>query len=206
MSQLQDQTMALASMFQSAVLINLLAHGESINQAAFDCSVDSLFTLDASSTEEIYGHGEGLIQGIKTLKSYLSGDNRNPDKLIAYYVLTTIKLANRMLENDEMVHDIQQGLIDIQQQTDDFDMSQQSKLHKVDGLYQKTISQIKPRIIVQGEQAYLTRSDTTSKIRTLLFAGIRAAVLWKQRGGSRLRLVFSRKKTVREAERLLNQF
>ena len=180
MSQLQDQTMALASMFQSAVLINLLAHGESINQAAFDCSVDSLFTLDASSTEEIYGHGEGLIQGIKTLKSYLSGDNRNPDKLIAYYVLTTIKLANRMLENDEMVHDIQQGLIDIQQQTDDFDMSQTGKLHKIDGLYQRTISQLKPRIIVQGDQTSLTHSDNTSRIRTLLFAGIRAAVLWKQ--------------------------
>lgn len=205
MSQLQDQTLALASMFQSAVLINLLAHGENINQAAFDCSVDSLFTLDADSTEEIYGHGEGLIQGIKTLKSYLGGENRHPDKLIAYYVLTTIKLANRMLENDEMVCDIHQGLTDIQQQTDDFDMSQTGKLHKIDGLYQKTISQLKPRIIVQGDQTSLTHSDNTSKIRTLLFAGIRAAVLWKQLGGSRLKLVFSRKKYIQQAQTILQR-
>lgn len=205
MSQIQDQTLALASMFQSAVLINLLAHGENINQAAFDCSVDSLFTLDAGSTEEIYGHGEGLIQGIKTLQSYLSGENRHPDKLIAYYVLTTIKLTNRMLDNDDMVHDIQRGLTDIQQQTDDFDMSKTGKLHKIDGLYQKTISQLRPRIIVQGDQTSLTHSDNTSKIRTLLFAGIRAAVLWKQCGGSRLKLVFSRKKYIQQAQAILQR-
>ena len=205
MSQIQDQTLALASMFQSAVLINLLAHGESINQAAFDCSLDSLFTLNANSTEEIYGHGEGLIQGIITLNSYLSGENRHPDKLIAYYVLTTIKLAGRMLDNEAMVHQIQRGLQDIEQQTDDFEMSQAGKLHKIDGLYQNTISQIKPRIIVQGEQASLTHSDTTSKIRTLLFAGIRAAVLWKQLGGTRLKLVFSRKKYIHQAQSLLQR-
>ena len=205
MSDLRDQTLALASMFQSAVLINLLAHGESINQAAFDCSLDSLFTLDASSTEDIYGHGEGLIQGLRTLKSYLSGDNRHPDKIIAYYVLTTIKLCNRLLENDSVIQNIQQGLIDIEQQTDDFDMSQTGKLHKIDGLYQSTISQIKPRIIVQGDQSSLTHSDITSKIRTLLFAAVRAAVLWKQRGGSRLKLVFSRKKYIHEAQLLLQR-
>ena len=43
MSNFEDQTLALAGMFQSAILINQLAHGESINQAAFDCSLDSLF-------------------------------------------------------------------------------------------------------------------------------------------------------------------
>lgn len=205
MSQLKDQTLALASMFQSAMLINQLAHGKEINAAAFDCSLDSLFTLEAGSTMDIYGHGEGLIPGLKTLSVYLGGE-KNPDKIIAYYVLSIIKLADRMLGNDNMVNEIQRGLGDIQQQTDDFEMSQQGKLHKIDGLYQKTISNIKPRIIVQGEQTFLTRSDTTSKIRTLLFAGIRAAVLWKQRGGSRLKLVFARKKILFEANRLLGQF
>ncbi len=206
MSRFTDQTLALASMFQSASLINQLAHGESINQAAFDCSLDSLFTLEASSTQEIFGHGEGLIQGLRTLIAYQSGQERNPERMIAYYVLSMIRLANRLLKDNAMVSAVHEGLIDIERQMKNFDLSVQTRLHRVDGLYQRTISEIKPRIIVQGDQVHLTRDDSTTRIRTLLFAGIRAAVLWKQLGGSRFRLIFGRKKTVAEAQRILRQF
>jgi high frequency lysogenization protein len=205
-SRFTDQTLALASMFQSASLINQLAHGESINQAAFDCSLDSLFTLEASSTQEIFGHGEGLIQGLRTLIAYQSGQERNPERMIAYYVLSMIRLANRLLKDNAMVSAVHEGLIDIERQMKNFDLSVQTRLHRVDGLYQRTISEIKPRIIVQGDQVHLTRDDSTTRIRTLLFAGIRAAVLWKQLGGSRFRLIFGRKKTVAEAQRILRQF
>ena len=206
MSQLQDQTLALASMFQSATLINQLAHGERINQAAFDCSLDSLFTLHAKSIDEIFGAGDGLIQGLKAMVAYMSGQNRSPERLIAYYVLSMIKLEQRLLKNPQLVDRVQHGLEDIEKQTSQYDMSQMAQVHKIDGLYQETISQIKPRIIVQGDQSQLSHSDNTSRIRTLLFAGIRAAVLWHQRGGSRWKLIFSRKKYIQQAEQLLQRF
>lgn len=206
MSNFEDQTLALAGMFQSAILINQLAHGESINQAAFDCSLDSLFTLQAHSIEDIYGHGEGLILGLKSLKAYLEGKKDATSALTAYYILSMIKLSGRLTDDESMIKKIQQGLADIEQQAVQFEMSPSAKLHKVDGLYQATISQIKPRIIVQGDQVHLTNSDNTSRIRTLLFAGIRATVLWKQKGGSRLKLLFSRKKYLQQADRLLRRF
>jgi high frequency lysogenization protein len=206
MTAIHDQTLALASMFQSASLINQLANGHSINQAAFDCSMDSLFTLNANSVEQIYGHGEGLIQGLKMLQAYFSGNEKKPDRLITYYILSMIKLERRLNKNQSLIKTIQKGVEDIEQQAQSFDMAKTGKLHKIDGLYQKTISQIKPRIIVQGEQLHLSNSDTTSRIRTLLFTGIRAAVLWRQRGGSRFKLILSRKKYVEQAEQLLQQF
>jgi high frequency lysogenization protein len=206
MTQLHDQTLALASMFQSATLINQLAHGKPINQAAFDCSMDSLFTLEAKTTEEIFGHGDGMIQGLKTLIDYMDGQHKSPDRVIAYYVLSMLKLEQRLLKNSAMVEQVHNGLASIEKQTIDFEMSQSARTHKVDGLYQKTISSLKPRIIVQGEQAQLSNSENTSKVRTLLFAGIRAAVLWRQKGGSRLRLLFSRKKYVQQARKILQQF
>ena len=206
MTQIQYQTLALASMFQSATLINQLAHGESINQASFDCSLDSLFTGDAKSTEEIFGYGDGLIQGLKTMSSYLGGEHSRPEKLIVYYVLTMIKVESRMLKNAEVVQQIQQGLSKIEQDAQDFEMSRASTIHKIDGLYQKTISQIKPRVMVQGDQTHLSVSETTSKIRTLLFSGIRASVLWRQLGGSRVKLIFTRKKYIHEAKQFLLQF
>lgn len=205
MSNFQNQTLALASMFQSATLINQLALGESINQAAFDCSSDSLFTLDANSTEEIFGYGDGLIQGLKSLVGYLGGGNQAPDRVIAYYVLSMIKLEAKLMKNPPMIDAVHQGLEGIQQQSGEFDLSASTKIHKIDGLYQQTLSEIRPRVMVQGDQAHLTQSDNTSRIRTLLFAGVRAAVLWRQLGGSRLKLLFSRKKYVQQAEQLLQK-
>jgi high frequency lysogenization protein len=205
MNNLHHQTLALASMFQSANLINQMARGENINQAAFDCSCDSLFTIDAPSVEEIFGPGDGLMQGLKALIGYLGGEEKNPDRTMAYYVLSMIKLEGRLLKNAKMVDKVHKGLQDIQQQTHDFDLSPLARVHKIDGLYQKTISHIKPRILVHGDQHHLNNSDNTSKIRTLLFAGIRAAVLWRQLGGSRLKLLFSRKKYVQQAREILTR-
>lgn len=205
MNNFHHQTLALASMFQSAYLISMLARGDSINQAAFDCSSDSLFTLDAATVEDIYGHGEGLIQGLKALIGYLSGEQKNPDRLLAYYVLSMIKLESRLLKDSRMIDHVQKGLKDIQQQSIDFDLSPMARIHKIDGLYQDTISQIKPRILVQGDQHHLSNSDNTSKIRALLFAGIRAAVLWQQMGGNRFKLLFSRKKYVQQARQILHK-
>jgi len=57
--------------------------------------------------------------------------------------------------------------------------------------------------MIQGDQHYLTNTETAAKIRTLLLAGIRAALLWKQAGGSRWKLLIERGKMQGEAEVLL---
>ena len=59
-----------------------------------------------------------------------------------------------------------------------------------------------PRIIVQGDQGYLSNPDNAARIRALLLAGIRAAVLWRQAGGTRWNLILGRNKLVAAARRL----
>ena len=59
--------------------------------------------------------------------------------------------------------------------------------------------------MVNGEQAYLGRTDIVNKIRALLLAGIRSAMLWKQCGGTRWKFLFFRKKLQLEIENLLTQ-
>ena len=56
--------------------------------------------------------------------------------------------------------------------------------------------------MIKGEQAHLEEATTVAKIRALLLAGIRAAVLWKQSGGNRFTLLLSRKALIAEAEKL----
>jgi high frequency lysogenization protein len=57
--------------------------------------------------------------------------------------------------------------------------------------------------MVSGENSYLESPDMANKVRALLLAGIRAAVLWRQCGGSRWQLLFKRRAIIKAAETLL---
>ena len=61
-------------------------------------------------------------------------------------------------------------------------------------LYQDTISKLPYRIQVQGKIELLRNDQIAMRIRALLLAGIRAAVLWHQLGGRRWHLIFYRKR------------
>ncbi|MFC6673156.1 DUF489 family protein [Marinobacterium aestuariivivens] len=51
-------------------------------------------------------------------------------------------------------------------------------------LYQETISTFSFRINVGGDPRHLQNAENAAKIRALLLAGIRAAMLWRQVGGA----------------------
>lgn len=204
MSDLENQTMALAGLFQCAALIEQMATNGDINQAAFDCSFDSLFAFDAATTVDIFGDLAGLSRGLDVLAQYLGGEGRQISKHIVYYVMSMLKIAARLRDNQNMANEILTSLQKIESQARDFNFSRKIIIAKIDGVYQNTVSTINPRILVHGEQNYLSNSDNASKIRTLLLAGIRSAVLWNQLGGSKWKLLFSRKKYVRTAKQLLS--
>jgi len=72
-------------------------------------------------------------------------------------------------------------------------------------VYQNTISTLQPRIMVNGEQEYLSRPEIANKIRACLLAGVRSAILWRQCGGTRWKFLFYRKKIQAELQVLLKQ-
>lgn len=200
---IENQTLALAGIFQSASLIEQLAYNGELNQAAYDCSLDSLFTFDAPTAIDVFGNLAGLSRGLKALTQYLGGENQNSGKNVAYYVLSMIKIASCLKRDQKMATLIQTGLQNIETQATDFEMSRASLVSKIDGLYQDTISTINPRIMIRGEQDYLGNSANAGRIRVLLLAGVRAAVLWHQLGGSKWKLMISRKKYVLSAKQIL---
>ena len=206
MSSVESQVMALAGIFQSATLIERLAREGDVNQAAFDCCIDSLFTFESSTVIDIYGDLAGLGRGFQALIDYLSGRNNQSGKSVAYYIMSMMKLSTNLIRQDKLSNQLQIDLQKIQRSAIDYEMSRNNLINKIDGLYQQTISQLQPRIIVRGEQNILSNSDNAAKVRALIFAGIRSAVLWHQLGGSKWKLVFARKKYVDSAKRLQSNF
>lgn len=203
MNSREDQVMALAGIFQSATLIEQLARKGDINQAAFDCCIDSLFTFESNSVLDIYGDIAGLNRGLQALVEYLDGRNVQTGKSAAYYIMAMMKLSNNLIEQEALSNQLQEDLRNIQRHSTDFEMSQKSVLNNIDGLYQKSISHLQPRIIVRGDQTILSNSNNAAKVRALIFAGIRSAVLWHQLGGSKWKLIFLRRKYVECAKKLL---
>lgn len=204
MNATQDQTLALAGIFQSAILIEQLAYKGEINQAAFDCCIDSLFTFDAENTLDIFGDVFGLSRGLQALTNHLGGRGQASGKNLAYYIMSMMKLSANLLRDKPLAEKLQSKLQIIHQQNSDFEMNRTTLINNIGGLYQDTISLMQPRIIVRGEQNYLSNTDNAAKVRSLLLAGIRAAVLWHQLGGSKWKLLFSRKKYLENAKRLLS--
>jgi high frequency lysogenization protein len=59
--------------------------------------------------------------------------------------------------------------------------------------------------MVSGESQHLSNPDQANKIRALLLAGMRSAVLWAQLGGSRWQILLWRRRLTQEAERILKE-
>jgi high frequency lysogenization protein len=59
--------------------------------------------------------------------------------------------------------------------------------------------------MVDGEHHILNVQENADKIRALLLAAVRSAVLWRQCGGSRWQMLFKRDQLIAEAEAVIEE-
>ena len=84
-------------------------------------------------------------------------------------------------------------------------IADESVSERLGALYSETLGTVRPRIMVQGSALHLNQPRTVARIRTLLLAAVRAAVLWRQVGGTRWSLLLARGRIGAAARRLLAQ-
>lgn len=200
---MKNRTLALAGLFQATELVRQAAnHGTWSGFGAETC-LDSLLAIEADSTEAVYGGARNLRLGVETLIAVLGGDRRYIESL--GYAVSIMQLETRFSKKRAMQDRVGERLQVIATLGSDLEDYERYDLQakEVADLYCKTISTINPRIVVHGKPQYLQVPRTVNWIRTLLFAGLRSAVLWRQLGGGRFSLMFGRKKMLRQAESLL---
>lgn len=198
----EDRTIALAGVFQVAQLVKDIAREGKSNQAAIESSLESLLNFDTPTVISVYGDLSGIIQGLRTLQNQLDNTTRSRNIDVTRYAITLIHLQRKLEKNPEMLEEISSRLESVKSQLDYFDLSHVNTIAKLAEIYKTTISTMLPKIMIEGEQVYLSNNTNADKIRALLLAGIRSAVLWRQTGGSRLQLLFSRKKYLSSAKKL----
>ena len=199
MSPMQEQLVALGAVFEAAVLADKIARTGQVSEASMGCMLGSLLVRDPKTTLDVYGGDDlNLRDGYRALISSLE---RNPSALQREplrYALAMIGLERQLDKRSDMLQVMGSRLDQIQQQVEHFGLVHDNVIAACGGLYQDTISTFRQRIQVHGDMRFLQQPSNAAKIRALLLAGIRSARLWRQLGGHRWQLVFSRGKLLKE--------
>ncbi|MCQ4270192.1 MULTISPECIES: high frequency lysogenization protein HflD [Pseudomonas] len=204
MTPIQEQLVALGAVFSAAALADRIARTGQVNEGALGCLLGSLLVRDPQNTLDVYGGDDlNLRDGYRALASALERDPNSLQREPLRYALALLGLERKLAKRDDMLETIGTRLDQIQLQVQHFGLVHDNVIAACGGLYQDTLSTFRQRIQVHGDMRFLQQSSNASKIRALLLAGIRSARLWRQLGGHRWQLVFSRRKLLAELYPLL---
>ncbi|TIH08151.1 high frequency lysogenization protein HflD [Pseudomonas leptonychotis] len=204
MSPIQEQLIALGAVFESAVLVDKLARTGQVSEPAVACLINSLLVRDPKSTLDVYGGDDlNLRDGYRALVSALERDPGSLQRDPLRYALALTSLERQLNKRDDMLQVMGSRLDQVQQQVEHFGPTHENVIANCGSLYQDTISTFRQRIQVQGDMRHLQQANNAAKIRALLLAGIRSARLWRQLGGHRWQMLFSRSKLLKELYPLL---
>ena len=201
---LTNQAIALAGLSQAIFLVQQVARRGRADRDDLEASIASVLKIDADNVEDVYGGIECVKTGLIRLEKQLGGpDTVDPEQ--ARYASVIIFLERRLMKQPEMLDTIRMGVQEAAELAEVSGVLHEDVVATLAEIYQQTLSRLKPRVMVVGEQIYLADQENGQIIRALLLAAIRSAVLWRQCGGSRWSLLFSRQKLQREAAGFLER-
>jgi len=202
--------MALCGVFQAARMVQQIARTGMCDQEPFEASINSIFTLDCATPEAAYGDTSNIIYGARTLIAQLGPNkpnktnNQSNEVEITRYVIGVMVLERKLIRRNDLLDIIGRGVESATKQQEHFSVTHENVIANLADIYSKTISTLAPRIMVNGEHQHVTNPANANKIRALLLAAIRSAVLWRQCGGNRWQLLFGRKNILQEAQKIID--
>lgn len=191
---IQERAIALAALAQFTREVQKVAHEGRVDNFVLEAGVSSLFCARPERPEEPYGGIPSLRSGFTLLRTDLCGDGQRRDLELTRYVVTLLHLERRLARRRDLLDIIAEGLQRARRQAEHFGSpTHSSVIANLADLYAQTLSTLKPRVMVSGAQGHLANPTNANLVRTLLLAGIRAAVLWTQSGGTRWKLLLQRR-------------
>lgn len=179
---LTDRVLALAGLMQALAQVRRIADTGQAHADVVTAALDSVFRVDAGTTEEVYGGTQSLRTGLMLLRDYLSG--AMPDEQLPRLALAVIQLERRFVRDDDMVARVADGIRAQSEAARRLGSSHPDVLNALGALYADTLSHLRPRVLVQGNPHYLGQAPVVAEVRAVLLSAVRSAVLWRQLGGS----------------------
>jgi len=201
---MKDATIAFAGMLQASELVRQIATSGHCSGQATQASIASVFSRSPDSTEAVYGGIGGVRLGLRVLTELFSARSAEDNLQSLNYALGLAKLGKHIERDRRRQQAIGEELDliadtwrDAGQTVDDSVTSQLADV------YQRHVSTLDFRLSINGKPEYLKQPEKVAFVRSLLLAGLRSAILWRQVGGRQWRLIFQRRKMLEQAQALL---
>jgi len=201
----EDRTLALAGIYQSVKLVQEIARNGSVSDVHISSLLETLFRFDVNTVTDVYGDTSTVKKGLQMLVDQLSGKKDSTDMEITRYAIQLLNLEKALKKSPKIMQELSDQLEKTQAKMEYFDPNHENIIASLADIYQQNISPLGAKLMIKGEANFLSQASNANKIRALLLAGVRSAVLWRQCGGSRWQLLFSRKDYLMSAQKILNQ-
>ncbi len=199
-----DQVIALAGVLQATALVDQVARTGLVDVEPMAVSLQSLVVFDAPTTDAIYGGISGLEHGLRLLRKLLETPTSLAAQPAGVYGMAVLKLERRLSRSpgtlESLGHQLRAFAAGMEEP-----VTGEDNVTELARIYSDNLSALPPRVIVNGEPALLQRRDIAERIRALLLAAVRSAVLWRQKGGRPYKLIFNRRALHEASEQLLRE-
>lgn len=196
---------------QVVALATLLLHCQSVDQLARTGVVPPerlrttmLVLLDQSYQGALAQcrAADHLHLGLELLEPFLRGEQRSLGPEVLRYMVGILYLQRRLLRDTATRQRIYAGIEHAGNQAKLFSPKHDNVIANVAQCYQDTLGKYHFRIQVRGESGFLRQPAVADRVRCMLFAAVRAAVLWHQAGGRRWHLMLRRRALLAQAHSL----
>lgn len=186
-----DITLALSGVCQAAKLVQQLAQQGDVDQQTLEVTLKTLLQTSPENTLAVFGeHERQLKLGLETLLEQLNGGS--PD--LSRYWISLLALEGKLNKNTDAKVELGRRIQLLPTQLQHYQLLDEQMLSTLASIYVDVISPLGAKIQVTGSNFHLQQLSIHHRIRACLLAGIRCAVLWRQVGGNKWQLLFSRRK------------
>jgi high frequency lysogenization protein len=197
----EERVIALAGALQATSLVRSLALRGDADIASMRASVASVFKIDADNAADVFGGVTNLRLGLETLVAQVEAGTR--DLVLTRLLINVMRVEGVFARRSDVLEALRSGIETIARSNNPDDPL--AATQPLATLYSQTLSTLRPRIMVEGNPHFLNNAANVDRIRALLLAAVRATVLWRQLGGSQLRLFFRHRQYAMMARGLLAQ-
>lgn len=199
-----DITLALAGICQAGRLTQQMAQEGHCSQKEMSISLHSLLEMNPAYTLTVYGDNEAnLKMGLETLLGVLNANRQGLSAELMRYALSLMVLERKLYANRTAMSQLGERIDQLDRQLAHFKLESETMINSLASIYIDIVSPVGPRIQVTGSPTTLQDQRVQAKVRAILLAGIRSAVLWRQVGGGRLQLMLSRSHLFGQAKSIL---
>ncbi len=202
MKRQEERILALSGIVQSCYLVTGIARTGLVGEDSMAGSLESIFVTNPKETLDVYKTGNGVRTGLRVIMEFLGDFRLSEHGDTIRYSLAVLGLEKQLREKPEIMRTIGAGISRIEEhrRMNELPVTNEEIVIRLSELYEETVGRLEPRIRVLGQQKHLQNRSNTCRIRALLLAAIRSAVLWRQLDGRLTQLVLGRGSLLRSAD------